>query len=200
MKRFKLDSENPDIELIYKAIDILKNDGVILYPTDTIYGLGANIFSDSAVRRIYKIKERSSKKPLSILVSNFDGLKLVAETKGKEEIIKKYLPGPYTFILRRKRIVPSVVTSYTSKVGVRIPNNKISRLLSMNFPITTTSANISNKEVMSNPDDIMKQLKKEVDLIIDVGELKCKNPSTIIDLTKDEPKIIRDGRNYKNSN
>mgnify|MGYP002767816093 CR=1 FL=1 len=194
MKKFKLNPENPDIKLIYKAIDILKDDGVILYPTDTIYGLGANIFSDKGVRRIYEIKERSTKKPLSVLVSNFDGLKLVAETEGKEEIIKNYLPGPYTFILRRKKIVPSIVTSYTSKVGVRIPDNKISRLLSINFPITTTSANISNKEVMSNPKDIMKQLKKEVDLIIDVGELKCKNPSTIIDLTKKEPNIIRKGK------
>lgn len=195
MKRFKVDSNNPDMEIIYQAIDVLKKDGVILYPTDTIYGLGANIFSDKGVRRVYRIKERSSKKPLSILVSNFDGLRLVAKVDDKEEILKKYLPGPYTFILRRTSIVPSVVTSYTSKVGVRIPDNRICRLLSMNFPITTTSANISDKKVMTNPDDILKQLNKKVDLIIDVGEIKSTVPSTIIDLTKNKPNVIRKGKN-----
>ncbi len=194
MKKFKLNPQNPDMNLIYKAIDILKDDGVVLYPTDTIYGLGANIFSDEAVRRIYDIKERPHKKPLSVLVHDFEAIPLIADVSNNEKILRKYLPGPYTFILYKKDIIPPVVTSYTSKVGVRIPNNKVARLLSLDFPITTTSANISNMEVQSNPDDIMKQLKKEVDLIIDVGDLKCSNPSTIIDLTKDKPKLVRKGK------
>ena len=194
MKKFKLNPQNPDMNLIYKAIDILKDDGVVLYPTDTIYGLGANIFSDEAVRRIYDIKERPHEKPLSVLVHDFEAIPLIADVSNKEKLLRKYLPGPYTFILYKRDIIPPVVTSYTSKVGVRIPNNKIARLLSLDFPITTTSANISDMEVQSNPDDIMKQLKKEVDLIIDVGDLKCSNPSTIIDLTKDKPKLVRKGK------
>lgn len=194
MKRFKLNPQNPDMNLIYRAIDVLKNDGVILYPTDTIYGLGANIFSDEAVRRIYEIKERPHKKPLSVLVHDFEDIPLIADTSGKEEILKSYLPGPYTFILPKKDIIPPVVISYKTKVGVRIPDNKIARLLSMNFPITTTSANISDMAVESDPDKIMKQLKKDVDLIIDVGELKCSTPSTIIDLTGEYPKLIRKGK------
>ncbi len=187
------------MDLIHKAIDILKDDGIILYPTDTIYGLGANIFSEKAVRKIYKIKQRPSEKPLSVLVSNYEGLSLVAEvSKKNEEIIKNYLPGPYTFILKKRTIVPSIVTSYTSKVGVRIPDNTISRLLSMNFPITTTSANISEEKVLTNPDDIVKQLKGDVDLIIDVGEIKSPAPSTIIDLTGKKPVLVRKGKSSNN--
>lgn len=198
MKRFKLREDNPDMDLIYEAIDILKDDGVILYPTDTLYGLGANIFSDEGVRRIYEIKQRSTKKPLSVSVSNFEGLSLIGNiTSRNEKIIKNYLPGPYTFLLKKKSIVPPIVTSYTSKVGVRIPDNTISQLLSMNFPITTTSANISDDEVFTNPNDIIKQLKRDIDLVIDVGEIKSTGPSTIIDLTKDKPTLVRKGKDFK---
>ena len=198
MKRFKLREDNPDMDLIYEAIDILKDDGVILYPTDTLYGLGANIFSDEGVRRIYEIKQRSTKKPLSVSVSNFEGLSLIGNiTSRNEKIIKNYLPGPYTFILKKKSIVPPIVTSYTSKVGVRIPDSTISQLLSMNFPITTTSANISDDEVFTNPNDIIKQLKGDIDLVIDVGKIKSTGPSTIIDLTKEKPTLVRKGKDFK---
>lgn len=198
MKRFKLREDNPDMDLIYEAIDILKDDGVILYPTDTLYGLGANIFSDEGVRRIYEIKQRPTKKPLSVSVSNFEGLSLIGNiTSRNEKIIKNYLPGPYTFILKKKSIVPPIVTSYTSKVGVRIPDNTISQLLSMNFPITTTSANISDDEVFTNPNDIIKQLKGDIDLVIDVGKIKSTGPSTIIDLTKEKPTLVRKRKDFK---
>lgn len=198
MKRFKLREDNPDMDLIYEAIDILKDDGVILYPTDTLYGLGANIFSDEGVRRIYEIKQRPTKKPLSVSVSNFEGLSLIGNiTSRNEKIIKNYLPGPYTFLLKKKSIVPPIVTSYTSKVGVRIPDSTISQLLSMNFPITTTSANISDDEVFTNPNDIIKQLKGDIDLVIDVGKIKSTGPSTIIDLTKDKPTLVRKGKDFK---
>lgn len=198
MKRFKLNVDNLDMDLINKAIDILKDDGVILYPTDTIYGLGANIFSEEGVRKVYKIKQRSFKKPLSVSVSNFEGLSLIAEiNEENKKIIENYLPGPYTFILKKRNIVPSLVTSYTSKIGVRIPDNTISRLLSMNFPITTTSANISDEEVLTSPEKIVKQLKGDVDLIIDIGPIKSSTPSTIIDLTKEKASLVRKGKSSK---
>ncbi|WP_295722667.1 L-threonylcarbamoyladenylate synthase [uncultured Methanobrevibacter sp.] len=198
MKQFKLNVDNPDMDLINKAIDILKDDGVILYPTDTIYGLGANIFSEKGVRRVYKIKQRSFKKPLSVSVSNFEGLSLIADiSEENKKIMENYLPGPYTFLLKKRDIVPPLVTSYTSKVGVRIPDNTISRLLSMNFPITTTSANISDEEVLTNPEKIVKQLKGDVDLIMDIGPIKSSTPSTIIDLTKEKASLVRKGKSSK---
>ena len=192
MKIFKLNPENPDMELINKVIDVLADGGIVLYPTDTIYGLGANIFSEEAVSKIYAIKNRARDKPLSVLVSDFEGLNLVSRVSQKQrKYIETYLPGPFTFLLFKKPIVSSILTPNTYKVGVRIPDYKISRLLAQNFPITTTSANVSNKETLSNPKDIVKQLGNNVDLVIDVGELNNHTPSTIIDLTKNVPILIR---------
>ena len=103
MKIFKMNPDHPDKKLINKAIDIMADGGVILYPTDTVYGLGANIFNNDAVKRIYEIKQRERSKPLSILVSNIESIPLVAQTSMKQmDIINNWLPGPYTFILPKK--------------------------------------------------------------------------------------------------
>ncbi|WP_407424634.1 L-threonylcarbamoyladenylate synthase [Methanobrevibacter sp.] len=192
MKILKTSADVLDEKVIGEAIDVLSNGGVVLYPTDTVYGLGANIFDTSAVRRVFEIKQRSLLKPVSILISDIDALDLVARASVEQKkIMNNYLPGPYTFILRRTPIVPRVVTGGSAYVGVRIPNNDISRRLASLFPITTTSANISDDEVLANPRDILEQLGREVDLVIDVGELKSNHASMIIDLSQANPKIIR---------
>ena len=103
----------------------------------------------------------------------------------------EYLPGPYTFILDKRSIVPRIITSGTSYVGVRVPGNGLARRLAGIFPITTTSANISDDEVLTNPSDILDQLDCDVDLVIDVGDLGPAKSSTIVDLTSFKPKIIR---------
>ncbi len=193
MKILKLNPENPDKELINKAIDVMANGGVILYPTDTVYGLGANIFNKDAVERINKIKNRDSSKALSILVSNLESLDLVANVNFKNwTLINRWLPGPFTFILPKNKCVPSFI-SPNDKVGVRIPDNKIATSLARIFPIVTTSANVSNQETLSNPQDILKQIGDSIDLVIDVGELKSTTPSTIIDLTDFRPSLVRKG-------
>lgn len=193
MKILKLNPENPDRELINKAIDVMAEGGVILYPTDTVYGLGANIFNKDAVERINKIKNRDSSKALSILVSNLDSLDLVADVNFKNwTLINRWLPGPFTFILPKSKCVPSFI-SPNDKVGIRIPDNKIATSLARIFPIVTTSANVSNQETLSNPHDILKQIGDSVDLVIDVGELKSSSPSTIIDLTDFRPSLVRKG-------
>lgn len=192
MKILKTGIDKLDEKVIGEAIDVLSNGGVVLYPTDTVYGLGANIFDISAVRRVFEIKQRSLLKPVSILISDIDALDLVAKASNEQKkVIDNYLPGPYTFILRRTPIVPRVVTSGSAYVGVRVPNNDISRRLASLFPITTTSANISDDEVLSNPRDILEQLGCEVDLVIDVGDLKSNHASMIIDLSQSNPKIVR---------
>ena len=192
MKVLKTGIDTLDEEVIDKAIDVLSDGGVVLYPTDTVYGLGANIFDDSAVRRIFEIKQRSVLKPISILVSDIAAIDLVAKVSNEQKkVINNYLPGPYTFILKRNPVVPRVVTGGSAYVGVRVPDNDISRRLASLFPITTTSANVSDEEVLSNPKDILEQLDCEVDLVIDVGELKSNHASMIIDLSQANPKIIR---------
>lgn len=193
MEILKTSIDAVDENVIGEAIDVLANGGVVLYPTDTVYGLGANIFDSDAVKRVFEIKQRSFLKPLSILVSDVNAIDMVAKVSlNQKEVINNYLPGPYTFILEKTKLVPRVVTSGSSFVGVRVPDNEIACRLASLFPITTTSANLSDKEVLSNPDEILEQLDCDVDLVIDVGPVKSKRPSVIIDyIDKDNPKIVR---------
>lgn len=193
MKIFKMSPENLDMDLIGEAIDIMADGGVILYPTDTVYGLGANIFNNDAVKRIYEIKKRDPSKPLSVLVEDMESMELIADlNKSSREIINKWLPGPFTFILNKRKIVSPYVSA-SSKVGVRIPDYRIARALASLFPITTTSANLTNEDTLSNPQDILKQLGNDIDLVIDVGDLDNAKPSTVIDLSTSKPTLVRNG-------
>ena len=192
MKILKTSIDDVDETIISEAIKVLADGGVVLYPTDTVYGLGANIFDNSAVKRVFKIKQRSLLKPLSILISDVEAIDLVAKVSiSQKEVINNYLPGPYTFILKKNPVVPRVVTSGSSYVGVRVPDNDIARSLASIFPITTTSANVSDDEMLSTPDEILEQLDCDVDLVIDVGELKSKRASMIVDLSDNDIRIIR---------
>ena len=192
MKILKTSIDKVDEKIVGEAIEVMSKGGVVLYPTDTVYGLGANIFDTSAVKMIFEIKQRSLLKPVSILIPDMAAIDLVARVSNdQKEVINNYLPGPYTFILRRTPIVPRVVTSGSAYVGIRVPNNDIACRLAGLFPITTTSANISDDEVLSNPEDILEQLGCDVDLVIDVGDLSSDHASMIIDLSQSNPKIIR---------
>lgn len=192
MKILKTNQNEVDKKVIDEAVKVLADGGVILYPTDTVYGLGANIFNRKAVKKVYNIKKRSYLKPVSLLVSSKDAIPLVSKASLNQlNFIDKYLPGPYTFILKKSKIVPRHLTSGSVNVGVRVPKSKIACSLAKIFPITTTSANLSNKDTLDTPEEILKQLGCEVDLIIDVGPLKSGNPSTIIDLTGEEPVFVK---------
>lgn len=192
MKILKTNQNEVDKKVIDEAVKVLADGGVILYPTDTVYGLGANIFNRKAVKKVYNIKKRSYLKPVSLLVSSKDAIPLVSKASLNQlNFIDKYLPGPYTFILKKSKIVPRHLTSGSANVGVRVPKSEIACSLAKIFPITTTSANLSNKDTLDTPEEILKQLGCEVDLIIDVGPLKFGNPSTIIDLTGEEPVFVK---------
>ncbi|MEF2931004.1 MAG: L-threonylcarbamoyladenylate synthase [Methanobrevibacter smithii] len=192
MKILKTNQNEVDKKVIDEAVKVLADGGVILYPTDTVYGLGANIFNRKAVKKVYNIKKRSYLKPVSLLVSSKDAIPLVSKASLNQlNFIDKYLPGPYTFILKKSKIVPRHLTSGSVNVGVRVPKSEIACSLAKIFPITTTSANLSNKDTLDTPEEILKQLGCEVDLIIDVGPLKSGNPSTIIDLTGEEPVFVK---------
>lgn len=192
MKVLKTSVGEVDGDIVHEAINVMADGGVVLYPTDTVYGLGANIFDKKAVKRVFDIKQRSYLKPLSILVSDVKAIDLVAKVSlSQRKTIEKYLPGPYTFILNRRKIVPRNITSGMNNVGVRVPGCEIACRLASIFPITTTSANLSDDEVLANPKEILEQLDCEVDLVIDIGDLNTKHASSIIDLTGFNPKIIR---------
>lgn len=192
MKILKTEIDKIDEEIISEAVNVMANGGVVLYPTDTVYGLGVNIFDNKAVKNVFKIKRRNMLKPLSILVKDVSTIDLVAKVSlDQKEILNNFLPGPYTFILNKRKTVPRVITGGSTYVGVRVPDNQLACRLSKIFPITTTSANISDEDVLSTPDEILEQLESDVDLVIDVGKLNSKKASSVIDLTGLKPKIIR---------
>lgn len=187
MKILKTDCNNVDDSVIVEAINVMADGGVILYPTDTVYGLGANIFDEKAVRKVFELKRRSLSKPLSVLVRNLEDVNLIAELGDYERsVLDSYLPGPFTFILNKKSLVSSLVTSGLNQVGVRIPDNSLARSLASIFPVITTSANLSGCDVYQSVDDIVGQLDGLVDLVLDVGFLGVNSASTVVDLTSGE--------------
>ncbi|MGB9978389.1 L-threonylcarbamoyladenylate synthase [Methanobacterium sp.] len=193
MKILKINANNPEKDKIKAAIAILKRGGTVVYPTDTVYGIGANIFDSEAIQKIYHIKKRSQLKPISACVSKIQDIHKIAHMdKNTERIVKKILPGPFTVILKKKNNVPGILTSGGEKIGVRIPDSKVCMEISREFPITTTSANISGKKIPESLNDILKQLDSDIDLILDAGVCKHGIHSTVIDMTS-SPKIVRKG-------
>jgi len=194
MKIIKMDPKYPDEESIHEAIDVLISGGVILYPTDTVYGLGANVFNEGALKKVYEIKNRDFNKPLSVSVSSLNDLLLIAEIRIEHrDLVIDKLPGPFTFVLYKTPVIPNNFISNNKKIGVRIPKCKITTELSQIFPITSTSANLSSKETLETPKKIAKQLNGDVDLAIDIGPLTSKQASTVVDLTRRDYKILRQG-------
>ena len=193
MKILKINANNPEKDKIKAAISVLKRGGTIVYPTDTVYGIGANILDVEAVQKVYQVKKRSPLKPISACVSKIEDIhKIAYMDKKTEKMIEKILPGPFTVILKKKKNVPSILTAGGKKIGVRIPDSKVCKELSSAFPITTTSANISGEKIPESLNGILKQVGDGVDLILDAGVCKHGTHSTVIDMT-DSPKIVRKG-------
>lgn len=191
MKIIRIDPQNPEKRKIKMAVNILEEGGLIVYPTDTIYGLGANIFSDKAIRKVYSIKGRDYSKPISVSISEIEDINKIAYLENLERV-KEVLPGPFTIILNKKENVSPLLTAGGEKIGVRIPDNRISRELTRKFPITSTSANLSGGKVLESADAMIELWGDSVDLIIDGGKLQG-NHSTVIDWTTQPPKVLRKG-------
>ncbi|MCW3134049.1 MAG: L-threonylcarbamoyladenylate synthase [Methanophagales archaeon] len=166
---------------IRTAIDIIKSGGTVIYPTETVYGLGADAFSEKAVRKVYKIKRRDSSQPLSIAVSSFEMLNKIAYIDPESlRIITELLPGPVTVLLRKKDVVPEVLTAASEVVGVRFPDNEIAiRIIKETGPITATSANVSGR----NPPTCVEEVEIKADIIINGGKCKYSMPSTVVDMS-----------------
>jgi len=192
LKRKNSDSNKLDLS---KAITSLLNGKIIVYPTDTLYGLGADIFNKDAVKKIFEIKKRPFKNPLPIAVSDYNMIEKIAFIdENSSKIIKSFLPGKLTLILRKKDTIPNIITGNTEKVAVRIPNNKIALKILEDFgPITATSANLHGLKTPAFINDIRMQFPlDDVAVYLDVGKLEGL-PSTIIDASSNDVKIIREG-------
>lgn len=199
MEILKINSDNLDKKAIRRTVEILKNGGTVIYPTDTVYGFGVDAFNEKAIKKIFQIKGRDFNKPISIIVRDLEMIKKLANfDKNIEKILKKIFPGPVTAILSKTKNLSDILTSGSNKIGIRIPECKFTKDLmnELDFPITTTSANISGKPASGDLQNILNQFrgrKIKPDLVVDAGILPKSLPSTIIDLTGIKPKIIRQG-------
>lgn len=180
---------------IVDVISALQKGFLVVYPTDTLYALGADIYKEDAVRRVFEIKRRPYDNPLPVAVSSFDYMKKIAYTNESAKILtESFLPGPLTLILKKKNCVSDIVTGGLDKIAVRIPGNDIALdLLSTFGPLTVTSANLHGEKTPGIINEIRMQFKDDdVSVYLDHGRLEGE-PSTIIDLTSEKPGIIREG-------
>ena len=181
--------------MITETLNILKGGGIIAFPTDTFYGLGANPYNKTAVDKIYSIKDRGPEKPLLLLIDSFAKLDDLVEdiSEAAAKLIESFWPGPLTLLFKPKHTVPKFIT--TGLLGVRQPGNLITReiLSELNFPLTAPSANISGKTPATSAEQVKNYLGNKVDLILDAGFCKGGEPSTLIDTTKAPVQLIRKG-------
>ena len=187
---------------IIEAADIIKNGGVVIFPTETVYGIGVNAFNEESIERLYEIKKRDYKKPISVLVSDINMIKDLTEdiSETESKIIKEFMPGPLTLILKKKREIPDILTAKTQTIGIRIPDNEIAKKLIeyAQVPIATTSANISGEEANTEINDLYELFKDKIDCYIDGGKSKIGKASTVVKVENENIIILREGTITKN--
>ena len=188
--------EKINVDELENVIKVIEDGGVVIFPTDTVYGIAANSLDEEAIKKLFDLKERNDNKPICVLTSSVDKIKKIAYVRDEEQkIIDQYMPGALTIILDKKDNVSDVLTSNLKTVGVRIPNNEIAlRILEkLEYPLATTSANISGKEAAVKKEDLITEFDGRVDIIIDGGITNLKVSSTIVKLDNNEIKILRQG-------
>jgi tRNA threonylcarbamoyl adenosine modification protein (Sua5/YciO/YrdC/YwlC family) len=189
--------DNPQPRLIKQVVESLQKGGIIIYPTDTIYGLGCDILQQKAVERICRIKKVEPKKAqLSFVCSDLSHLSDFAKPLSNPtyRLLKEHLPGPYTFILEASKMVPKILQSKKDTIGLRIPNNNIAMAIikELGRPILSASLPGDMVEDYTDPEVMYENFMNEVDFVID-GGIGGMIPSTVIDCTSDEPVLIREG-------
>jgi tRNA threonylcarbamoyl adenosine modification protein (Sua5/YciO/YrdC/YwlC family) len=193
----RIHPDNPQPRLIKQVVEFLKRGGIIIYPTDTIYGLGCDIFQHRAIERICAIKKvEPQKAQLSFVCYDLSDLSKYAKQLNTPiyRTLKQYLPGPYTFILEASKEVPKIFKTKKNTIGLRIPDNKIARCIveELGNPILSASLPGEYVEEYTDPEIIHDNFEKLVDIVID-GGIGGTIPSTIIDFTEGEAEVIREG-------
>lgn len=188
---------NPQGRHIQHAVEVLKDGGVIIYPTDTVYGIGCSVFDTRAIERIYQIKQQDASKPFSFVCSDLSHISEYAKVSNPAfRLIKHLIPGPFTFLLPASRLkqLPKSLISKRKTVGIRVPNNGICLeiIKELGHPILSASVTDENGQIINDPEIIKVKYENRVDLIID-GGLSSLELSTIVDLTDDQPAIVREG-------
>ena len=197
MKKYLNLKNDMDYTKLKQPAEIIKQGGIVVFPTETVYGIGTNALDEKAVEKLYNIKKRPANKPISLLVANIDMINEIAKdiTDLEYKLIEKFFPGPFTIILKKKDNVPNIVTASQNTVGIRMPSAEIARKLIeyANVPIATPSANISGKPSGTNLTSIIKDFEGKVDYFIDGGESKLGISSTIVKVVDGIAYILRQG-------
>jgi len=191
-----INPKNPQLRLIRRVVEVLEKGGIIGYPTDTIYGVGCDLFHPEAIRRIHRLKKTEATKPLSFICSDLKDISRYAYVSNYAyKTMKRLFPGPYTFILKATRLVPKIAMTKQKTVGIRIPDNKIclSLVRSLGHPIISTSVYKPDESLFNDPLEIEERFMKQLDLVIDGGVILPEH-SSIVDLTDEFPKVIRKGK------
>lgn len=191
----KINPINPQQRLINKAVEVFKTGGVVVYPTDTHYGIGCDIMNKKAIERIYQLKQRNKNKPFSFICSGLKNISHYAKVSNYAyKTMRRLLPGPYTFILEGSKLVPKIMLTKRKTAGIRVPDNKICLALveGLGNPIITTSATMPDGTILDNASLIQDVFKRRIDVVID-GSVVSGMASSVISLINDEPEVLRKG-------
>jgi tRNA threonylcarbamoyl adenosine modification protein (Sua5/YciO/YrdC/YwlC family) len=192
----EIDPSRPNPRLLNKAAGALRDGCAIVYPTDTCYGIGADIFNKAAIEKVYQIKEIPKLTPLSFVCADLSDISRYAfVTDFSYRILKRYLPGHYTFILQGSREVPKMMLTKRKTVGIRIPDHLVCLgiVQALGNPLISASASVGNGPIWSDPREIAEAIGKNVAYIIDSGIIHPE-PSSVVSLVDDEPKVLRVGK------
>lgn len=196
VKYIEINPVNPQQRLIGMAVDVLKKGGVICYPTDTMYGIGCDIFNQKAVKRVHEIRQRPQHKPFSFMCASLTDISQYAHVSSPAyRLLRKHLPGPYTMVLPGSKLVPKIMLTKQKTVGIRLPQSPICLALieQLGNPVLNTSALREDREAPIDGFAVEELFGSMVDLIIDGGEV-FPEPSTVISLVEELPEILREGK------
>jgi L-threonylcarbamoyladenylate synthase len=193
----RIDPQQPSPQSLISAVEILTAGGVVVYTTETFYGLGVDALNQKAIKKVFTIKGRSFAQPLLILIPEQDYLpRYVTEVSEKaRRLMEHFWPGPLTIVFSASPQLPSILTAGTKKIAIRISPHPIARALTSAFagPLTSTSANISGEQSPATAKEVFSHLGGMIDLIIDGGKTPGQMPSTIVDVTFSPPQLVREG-------
>jgi L-threonylcarbamoyladenylate synthase len=192
----RVDPRRPDPETVSLAARVLESGGLIVYPTDTVYGLGCDPFNPDSVRRLFAVKRRPLYIAVPVAVSGIDMSDRLTFVSGEARALMRWFwPGPLTIVLRRRDVVPALVAGGGMDLGIRMPDHEVPLqvMKKAELPIVTTSANVHGEPSPSSAEELADRIVGEVDLVLDGGRTVGGVESTVVDLTTDPPAILREG-------
>lgn len=196
MQRLEVHPVTPQPRLISRAADILKNDGIAVYPTDTVYGMGACVTNVKAMNRILDLIQKDKKRLFSFICSDFSQISHYARVSTDcFRLMKRYLPGPYTFLLESTTYVPKKICKARKVVGIRLPDCPvvIELVKALGEPLANTSVGLAG-QFRGDPHSVQSAVVNQVDVMLDIGPLPDPRGSTIVDLTGEHPVVVREGK------